>query len=116
MQALIDEACGEADEPPAPASEAQRIEKEEQPVAAEDEDSDLFRKPKDGNYVNVSEFRDLLLQANRDEAEGAQEEEEDDDSSTMTSSQLRETAERHNLNFEDLLRDAESRGIKIRDG
>jgi len=74
----------------------------------------MFRKPTDGkNYVNVSELRDFLLQANEEakENEGG-----GDDDMTMTRSQLRETAERNSLNFEDLLRDAESRGIKIREG
>ena len=61
--------------------------------------------------MSVSEFKEMARAQNEAEEEP---EEEEEGVEVMTRAQLRETAERHNLDFEQLLRDAEARGITIR--
>jgi len=96
LEALIDDAFADSNSGRSPAAELIKTE-----------------RPGD-TYVSLSEFKKQAAmenqrqqsQADQEEVEGVQ---------VMSKAQLRETAERHNLDLEQLLRDAESRGIKIRE-
>lgn len=75
-----------------------------------------------------AEMEALLAQLAGEEVAGTREPAEDDTvpappqpsdgedgSMVMSKAQLRETAERHGLDYEELLRDAEARGIQLRE-
>lgn len=109
LQVLIDDAYFNEDDGTA----AARI----GTMVIQDDSSDVGRKPKGGGYVSTAGFKDAVVGENQKLEDASQEvgEDEDDRAMTMTKAQLKETAERHNLDFGALMRDAESRGIKIRD-
>jgi hypothetical protein len=114
-QALIDSSCGEGSgaavaQEYAGGSSAAKLEMEAllQQLAGIQQDEGEG-KGEDGEEVSGKGSEVKRAQEDAEEAE-----EEEGGAEVMTLAQLRETADRHGLDYDKLVRDAEAKGIKLR--